>query len=53
MIENPGRAGVWSQQTSRHQQRGGLPGTVRPDQPEHATATHFKIEMINGPLESE
>ena len=53
MIKNPSRASIWTQQTGSHGQGGGLAGSVRPDQPEHAAAPHLKIEMINCPLDSE
>ena len=53
MIKDPGYAGIRTKQPSSHRQGSGLACSIRPDQPEHAAAPHFEIEMINCPLESE
>ena len=50
MIKDARDASIWPEQTSRHRQCGGLAGTIRSDQSEHAAAAHLQIEMINGSL---
>jgi hypothetical protein len=47
-VEQPGLAGVGTQQAEQHPDRGRLSGTVRAEEPVHLTGADLEVQTVEG-----